>query len=68
MRLCDNVTVYGFGVTGMGNCKTCGMGGLGESANKTGKFQYHYYKGAGARHVGDDVHSFDTEEKVRPGV
>ena len=31
---------------------------------KTEKFVYHYYKGTGARHVGDDVHSFDTEEKV----
>ena len=50
MRLCDKVTVYGFGVEGMGQ--------------KGLDFDYHYYKGTGSRHVGDDVHCFDNEEKV----
>eukprot|EP00873_Tetraselmis_striata_P045962 jgi/Tetstr1/466226/TSEL_010783.t1 len=52
LPLCDRVTVYGFGVEGMKNRK------VDES------FGYHYYKGVGMRHVGDDVHCFDCEEKV----
>lgn len=73
-RLCDSVTVYGFGVAGMGNCAKCGYskgggaggagGGQAGTSERSEKFSYHYYKGAGSRHVGDDVHSFSVEEKV----
>jgi hypothetical protein len=52
LPLCDRVTVYGFGVEGMANRKT------------DDAFGYHYYKGVGMRHVGDDVHCFDCEEKA----
>jgi hypothetical protein len=65
-QLCDVVDVYGFGVKGMGNCHNCGFSKSEdqEEGERTQKFMYHYYKGTGSRHVGDDVHSFDTEEKV----
>eukprot|EP00899_Mesostigma_viride_P007194 jgi/Mesvir1/16476/Mv10035-RA.1 len=55
LRLCDSVTIYGFGVKGMGARTRAGPGVT---------FNYHYYRGVGSRHVGDDVHSFDTEEEL----
>uniref|UniRef100_A0A061SAX5 Cmp-n-acetylneuraminate-beta-galactosamide-alpha--sialyltransferase 1 n=1 Tax=Tetraselmis sp. GSL018 TaxID=582737 RepID=A0A061SAX5_9CHLO len=54
LPLCDRVTVYGFGVEGMGTKKL----------DSPDAYGYHYYKGVGMRHVGDDVHCFDCEEKV----
>ncbi|KAK3271315.1 hypothetical protein CYMTET_20328 [Cymbomonas tetramitiformis] len=42
-RLCDRVTVYGFGVTGMGNCQKCGLP-KSEGGLLSEKYLYHYYK------------------------
>ena len=53
--LCDRITVYGFGVEGMMNVKNLKF---------DDSYGYHYFKGVGSRHVGDDVHSFDNEEMV----
>ena len=50
MNLCERLSVYGFGVKGI-------EGG-------PSSYPYHYYKGVGARKVGDDVHCFDAEEML----
>lgn len=50
MNLCDSVSVYGFGVKPIKD---------GPQA-----YPYHYYTGVGSRKVGDNVHSFDSEEML----
>ena len=50
MNLCDSVSVYGFGVK--------------DIKDGPQNYPYHYYKGVGMRKVGDDVHSFDSEEML----
>ena len=50
MNLCDSVSVYDFGVKPIKD---------GPQA-----YPYHYYTGVGSRKVGDNVHSFDSEEML----
>ena len=75
-NLCSKVTVYGFGVEGLGKfSRGIGIDPAGaqqESEHHQEKrFQaggenltYHYFHGLGARKEGNDVHSFDTEERT----
>jgi len=74
-ELCKSVDVYGFGVEGMAQASKGLQTRAGEVLDRT-KVQeqsnssrnttmsYHYFKGLGARTEGNDVHSFDTEEKA----
>ena len=73
-QLCTKVTVYGFGVEGLGkfsrgldiNAAGAGGGHDGEKRFTAGgeNLTYHYFHGLGARKEGNDVHSFDTEERT----
>lgn len=70
-NLCSKVTVYGFGVEGLGKfSRGIGIDPAGDGAGQK-RFQaggenltYHYFHGLGARKEGNDVHSFDTEERA----
>ena len=74
-ELCKSVDVYGFGVEGMAQASKGLQTRAGEVLDRT-KVQkqnnnsrnvimsYHYFTGLGARTEGNDVHSFDTEEKA----
>jgi hypothetical protein len=72
---CTKVTVYGFGVEGLGkfsrglDINAAGVGGGGHDGDKRftaggENLTYHYFHGLGARKEGNDVHSFDTEERT----
>jgi hypothetical protein len=72
-QLCAKVTVYGFGVEGLGKfSRGIGIDPAGDGTKEGEKrFQlggenltYHYFRGLGARKEGNDVHSFDTEERT----
>ena len=71
-ELCKSVDVYGFGVEGMAQASKGLQTRAGEVLDRTNKknsetnvtMSYHYFKGLGARAEGNDVHSFDTEEKA----
>mmetsp|Transcript_4134 Transcript_4134/g.4738 ORF Transcript_4134/g.4738 Transcript_4134/m.4738 type:complete len:1886 (-) Transcript_4134:371-6028(-) len=66
LQLCTSVTVYGFGVEGMQKASRglpTGMEGHPSPASMR-NITYHYFQGLGARKEGNDVHSFDTEEKT----
>ena len=73
--LCKSLDVYGFGVEGMAQASKGLQTRAGEvldrtkvqeltNSNKNLTMSYHYFKGLGARTEGNDVHSFDTEEKA----
>ncbi|CAL6408490.1 unnamed protein product [Bathycoccus prasinos] len=73
--LCKSLDVYGFGVEGMAQASKGLQTRAGEvldrtkvqeltNSNKNVTMSYHYFKGLGARTEGNDVHSFDTEEKA----
>eukprot|EP00854_Cymbomonas_tetramitiformis_P004264 gene4264-5249_t len=70
LQLCTSVSVYGFGVEGMQKASRGLPTGMEEKLGRVYEavqkrnITYHYFSGLGSRKEGNDVHSFDTEEKT----
>lgn len=64
LKLCDAISIYGFGVEGMAQASRGLPTSLDVVDKGSSNITYHYFRGLGARSEGNDVHSFDTEERA----